>query len=289
MLDLKQQIIFEDQDIILINKPPGLVVNRADSNRDETFEDWLAAYLRLDEKPLADKKPTDEKTWQILVPSDFDDSYGSPEQIFLERRGLVHRLDKNTSGVLLAAKNPGALVNLLRQFRLRQTRKQYLCLTHGKFQLPQGVISLPLGRASSDRKKFAVVAEGRPAVTYYKVIKYYSGLNLDRLQQLIPAEEWKGFKKATTTYQQGFSLVECYPKTGRTHQIRVHMMHERHPLVGDQNYMGKSRGKTDGAWCRRHFLHAQWLEFTHPRTDQVLRIEAPLAHDLEMVLNLLEE
>ncbi|MBU0578439.1 RluA family pseudouridine synthase [Patescibacteria group bacterium] len=264
-------IIHEDQDIWIINKPAGLVVNQAKTVSEPTLQDWLKEKL-ADEKAVASNE---------LVPGDFDDSFGTPEEIFTQRLGLVHRLDKNTSGVLILAKNPGALVNLLAQFKKRQIEKKYVCLTHGKFRVPAGTINAPLGRMSADRQKFAVVSSGRPAVTRYEVQEFYSGFSDQGKEQL------KKSGKKISLYQ-GFSLVYCWPKTGRTHQIRVHMKHWKHPLVGDGKYVGKRRAKLDALWCPRQFLHAAEIKFTHPRSGEEASFKVELSQDLKEVLKFLQ-
>lgn len=280
-------ILYEDQDILVLNKTAGVVVNQAQTNKGLSIQEWFV------QQGLA--KLLSKANWQALVPANFDANYGTPEETFNRRQGLVHRLDKNTSGALLLAKNPGALVNLLSQFKQRLTQKIYHCLVHGKPQVPEGFINAPLARSSKDRKKFAVVAGGRTASTHYQLIKEYRSEKL--IQHLIK----QGFKnsglssqekklleaKNLRMYQSGFALIACQPKTGRTHQIRVHMKHLGHALVGDSTYTGKKRAKTDAIWCPRQFLHAMSLEFSHPRTGKKTIIKAPLALDLQAVLALL--
>jgi 23S rRNA pseudouridine1911/1915/1917 synthase len=265
------EIIFEDQDILVVSKPAGMVSNRAVSVKEPSLQDWLA-------EKLAAETMVD---WQELVPADFSEEFGTAEEIFKERIGLVHRLDKDTSGVMVAAKNPGSLVNLLAQFRERKVNKKYTCLTHGKFRVPQGTIRAPLGRSRKNRQRFDVASEGRAAITEYKVDDYYPDLNEQGLEKL------KEFKKKLSSYQ-GFSLVNCWPKTGRTHQIRVHLRHWQHPLVGDEKYVGKKRAKLDKVWCPRQFLHASQIKFTHPRTNEEVNFEAELAEDLQQALGFLE-
>jgi 23S rRNA pseudouridine1911/1915/1917 synthase len=264
------EIIHQDQDILVINKPAGIVVNKAKSVREPTVQDWVSNQL----------SDIQESQWQELVPTKFDDQYGAPVEIFNQRQGLAHRLDKDTSGVMVWAKNPGSLVNLMHQFKQHQVKKKYTCLTHGKFRIPEGTISAPLGRARVDRQKFAVVSEGREAVTEYQVAQYYPGFSEQGRQEL------EQIKKKLSLYQ-GFSLVDCWPKTGRTHQIRVHMKHWLHPLVGDDKYVGKRRAKLDKMWCPRQFLHAARLEFVHPRTQKEVNFTADLTQDLEQVLKFL--
>lgn len=274
-------ILHQDEDMLVINKPPGLVVNRAQTVKDETVQDWM-------EKQLA-SSPTDKKNWQSLLPTDFNDSYGSPTEIFKQRTGLVHRLDKNTSGVMILAFNPGSLVNLLAQFRKRQVQKKYLCLVHGHLKVKDGEISARLGRARRDRKKFAVVSDGREAVTQYTVVGEYDGLSsfidCPVFAQLEP-QQLSLLKKNLRIYNQGFSLVECRPLTGRTHQIRVHLAHLQHPLVGDVTYVGRKRVKLDVMWCPRHFLHASQLQLSHPRTQKQVVYKAELWDDLVTVLSI---
>jgi 23S rRNA pseudouridine1911/1915/1917 synthase len=201
----------------------------------------------------------------------------------------VHRLDKDTSGALLLAKNPGSLVNLLHQFKTRQVTKQYLCLVHGKFGIPAATVSFPMGRGSHNRQVFTVRADGREAVTEYKVQGFYPQLAVEKVAAVLPATHHLDLKQLTKRFSiyQGFSLVECWPKTGRTHQIRVHMAHLKHPLVGDTTYVGKKRQALDPLWCPRQFLHASQLTFTHPRSGEVLTMAAPLAADLEKVVEYL--
>ncbi len=276
---LPNDILFEDKDILVLNKPAGLVVNRADTTSEETLQDWLA------EQVIGDWSQTSREAWLPLVPSEFAAEYGTPEEIFAERLGLVHRLDKETSGALVLAKNPGALVNLLAQFKNRQVTKQYLALCHGKFGVEHDTLHLPLGRASHNRQQFAVRPDGRTAETEYQVQTFFPHLDIEKVMAL-PTAQGSDIRRKAKVYQ-GFSLVACWPHTGRTHQIRVHLAHIKHPLVGDAVYVGKKRQSLDAAWCPRHFLHAAELSFKHPRTDQTVHISAPLTPDLGAVLELL--
>jgi 23S rRNA pseudouridine1911/1915/1917 synthase len=280
------QVIFEDQDLLVINKPPGVVVNRAETVGEPTIQDWMMAYLaQSSEASSSATQAVSQENWQALIPADFQAEYGTPEVIFSERQGIVHRLDKETSGALLLAKNPGSLVALLKQFKDHQVKKTYQCLVHGKFSVSQDVISLPMGRASHDRKQFAVRSDGREAITEYRVEKFYPQLDSDKLKAL-PQAKGQNIAKKIKMYQ-GFSLVTCLPKTGRTHQIRVHLAHLRHPLVGDKVYAGKKRQALDHLWCQRHFLHASELTFTHPRTHERVTVNAPLPQDLQAALDFL--
>lgn len=276
------EILYQDDDLVVINKPPGVVVNRAATIKVPTLQDWMGELLMNEG---AGGKEVTDATWQMLVPADFDATFGTPADIFAQRQGIVHRLDKDTSGVMVLAKNPGALVALLRQFKHRQTEKKYLALVHGKFAVPEAVVNAPLGRASQDRKLFSVKAGGREAVTTYKVQREYKEVNQLELTARQPDLTNQTVRRFSI--YQGFSLVACWPKTGRTHQIRVHMAHLQHPLVGDLTYVGKKRKSLDPVWCPRQFLHAESLEFTHPRTGERMTISAPLTPDLQAVLDLL--
>lgn len=270
---LTPTILFEDQDLWVINKPPGLVINKADTVKEPTLQDWLA------DQVTEAHWPTD---WHKITPADFAGEFGTPEVIMAERQGVVHRLDKETSGVMVAAKHPGSLVALLQQFKQRHVSKTYQCLVHGKFAVPHDVVSLPIGRSSHSQLKFAVKAEGRPAITEYWVEAYHPGLDMAKIKAESAFSGLNLPRKAKI--YQGFSLVKCHPETGRTHQIRVHMAHLQHPLVGDATYAGRKRQGVDAIWCDRHFLHALDLTFTHPRTKEKLRFEAPLWPDLVTTL-----
>lgn len=262
-------IVFEDADLLALHKPAGVVVNDAQSVQQQTIQSWARTYI----------KTSDGVGWSALVPADFDPSYGTPESIFERRSGMVHRLDKNTSGVLLFAKNPGALVNMLQQFRERSVKKTYQCLVHGQLSQESGVVSVPIGRRQRDRKLYGVTPNGRPASTEFSVLETYSKITQECLKKHAIQ------KKSIRIYEQGFSLVSCKPKTGRTHQIRVHMAHLHHPIVGDTSYAGRKRAKLDAVWCPRQFLHATRLICTHPRTGEQLKLQAELAQDLQSVLN----
>jgi len=201
--------------------------------------------------------------------------------------------------VLLLAKHPAALINLLSQFKERQVSKEYLCLVHGKVQPPEATLNIPLGRASRDRKLFSAQPDGRPAITQYKVAQLFTDLKVPELYEDLQKSQGRGvplelaklslagLKKRLSVYQ-GFSLVQCWPKTGRTHQIRVHMAQIQHPLVRDQTYVGKKRKILDPLWCSRQFLHAASISFEQPRTKKKLTLTAKLPDDLIKTLNYLE-
>lgn len=212
-------ILFEDEHLLVLNKPPGIVVHPGAGNSGGTLVNALLHHC--------------------------DELSGIGG---VERPGIVHRLDKDTSGCLVVAKNDLAHRELSRQFAGRETTKRYLALAHGLPKIPRGLIDAPIARHPVDRKKMAVCApgKGRSAQTRYGVIQV-----LDRL-----------------------SLIECRLLTGRTHQIRVHLKHLGHPLAGDQVY---GRGGQDG--FPRQMLHAWKLGFTHPATQQPVEFCADLPPD----------
>ncbi len=288
MNNATMEILFEDRDLVVIDKPAATIVNDAQTVPDEqvTIQEWF------------DERYTDvytsvrsDREWEALVPSDFSDEYGSPMDIFEKRRGLTHRLDKDTSGALILAKNPGAMVEMLRQFRKRAVEKTYRCLTHGKFSIEEDTLRMPLGRDPHDRRRFDVRPTGRKSETSYRVEEFWPHLDEKMVRQWWHdrGEEFpvSNFRKRIKIYQ-GFSLVSCFPKTGRTHQIRVHMSAVDHPLVADEVYAGSKRVQLDTVWCPRQFLHAVEVSFTHPRTGEPLTIEAPITGDLQQALSFLK-
>lgn len=239
-------IIYEDEYLLALNKPAHLVVNRAESVKTKTIQDWI----EISFPELFKLNQTHES---------FD--------IFRERSGMVHRLDKDTSGVLLWSKDPETLTLLMSQFKERLVHKTYMALVHGWFTTHTGTIRVPMGRLSRNRKQFGVVVGGKMTETEYQVEQEF---------------------KANPQYPGGFSLVKLFPKTGRTHQLRVVLKHLNHPIVGDSHYVGKKRSKHDAKWCQRQFLHAYAIEFNHPRTNQNLNLTAELSPDLKIVLDGLE-
>lgn len=246
------QVLFEDEHLLAINKPSGMIVNRgfvghAPTAQGTTLQDWvesLSFWPASPESNRGERRP----------------GSASGMTAFWQRSGIVHRLDKETSGVLLIAKTPEAFAELQRQFKARETEKVYVGLVHGRVEPEKGEIDAPIGRNPKVRTKFAVVESGRQAFTEYRVIANFSSRG------------------------EEFSLVEFYPKTGRTHQIRVHAKHIGHPIVSDYLYAGRKTARRDRKWCPRLFLHAQKLTFTHPTSDKRITVEAPLPHELHDIL-----
>lgn len=229
----KPGIIFEDESLLVIDKPTGWITNEADTTVNQSVvQNWVAANFEF---PTAKDK--------------------------LFRSGIVHRLDKETSGILLIAKTKEAFVNLQSQFKTRQVAKTYLALVHGQVDLPGGAgeIKAPVGRLPWRRDRFGVLAGGREAVTRYKVIQNYE------------------IKK------NKFSLLELTPLTGRTHQIRIHLKYLGYPVVADEFYAGRKTARDDRQWCPRLFLHAAKISFLHPKTGKRVEFESALPIKLEEI------
>lgn len=289
-------ILYEDDDLLVINKPPFVVVNRSQTQSERTIQDWMEERLKGEGlwPGKVGKSLVNEEESKLIL--------GDPLEVFTERVGVVHRLDKETSGVLLLAKNPEALIACMAQFKQRQTQKTYVALVHGKLQPSNGEINLPIGRNPRMRLQFAVVESGKESVTHYKVSGYYPHIDIQRiikeqkqteekfneLQQKAVSGMSKKFSRAAKIYQ-GFTLVELEPKTGRTHQIRVHLAHLKHPIVGDKLYSGIKRRLVDQYWCYRNFLHAKKLKIIHPRIKGEIEFEAPLSEDLQKALSFLSD
>ncbi|PIZ68388.1 RluA family pseudouridine synthase, partial [Candidatus Roizmanbacteria bacterium CG_4_10_14_0_2_um_filter_36_35] len=221
-----------------LDKPSGWVVNDAETTKGQkTVQDWLR--------------------------QNFQFSIFSFQEM---RNGIVHRLDKETSGILLVAKTPEAFVELQRQFKERIVKKTYFALVHGKVEPAEGEINAPVGRTSWNRERFGITLEGKEAKTKYKVLSRFT-----RLVYPVRAS--------------CFSLVELYPESGRTHQIRVHMQYRGYPLVGDEFYAGKKTAAEDRKWCPRVFLHAAKISFLNPKTGKPVEFKSSLPEELENVLS----
>ena len=241
MYNCQAIVIYQDNDIIVVNKPAGIAVHKGVAEKGETLADWLI-----------EKFPEMKKVGD------------NPEL----RPGIVHRLDKDTSGVLVAARNQKSFEFLKNQFQKREVVKKYLALVEGELKNDNGTIDLPIGRSRSDfRKKLAsdsAKGELREAVTEYKVLERFGNV-----------------EHSMSNIGHPYTLVEAYPKTGRTHQIRVHFKAIGHPIVCDSLYGGKRMTCPYG--LARHFLHANFLEFISPSGAR-LKLEADLPEDLEKAL-----
>ncbi|MBW1982328.1 MAG: RluA family pseudouridine synthase [Deltaproteobacteria bacterium] len=232
-------ILFEDDFLIVVNKPPGMVVHPASGHRQGTLVHGLLYHCGQ------------------LAP------LGGPL-----RPGVVHRLDKNTSGILVVAKNNEAYYHLSRQFKKRSVYKEYCALVHGRMAESSGCVEAPMHRSQRNRKKMGVVAGGRQAFTEWRV----------------EAE----FSEAT--------LLKVIIKTGRTHQIRVHLAHIHHPVVGDTTYGGRRRStairnplvRARFNKVKRQLLHARSIMFEHPATGKRVEFNASLPEDFASVVNFLQ-
>lgn len=227
--DIPIEIIYEDNDIIVVNKPKGMVVHPANGNPDGTL---VNAIMNICKDSLS----------------------GIGGQI---RPGIVHRLDKDTSGLLIVAKNDKAHINLSEQIKNREVVKKYIALVRGVVKENHATIDMPIARSDKDRKKMAVRKDGKKAITHFNVIKRYDG----------------------------YTLLDIKIDTGRTHQIRVHLAEIGYPVVGDIVY---SNGKNPFGVIGQ-MLHAKSLEFKHPTTGETLKLEAPLPAYFQDVLNELEK
>ena len=238
--DIPLDIIYEDQDLIVLNKQADMIVHPARGNLHGTLVNALAFY---------------------------SDKLSSGTDEF--RPGIIHRLDRDTTGVMVVAKNDTAQWKIAKQFERRQTKKSYLAVVHGTPELTADRISAPLGVHPRIREKYAIRPEiGKEAITFYEVLESF----------------------------RGFSLLGLTPKTGRTHQIRVHLLYIKHPIVGDDMYGGKlvypwqlqdSEPAAQDPVITRCALHASTLEFKHPTTNEMLKFQAPLPDDMQNLLDML--
>ena len=246
-------VLYEDDDLMAINKQPNLIIHPARGNWTGTLVNALAYYF--------------QQNWRSIT------ELPVSGEIF--RPGIVHRLDRDTTGVILVAKSELALWRLGRQFELRKIQKTYSAIVHGRMSLDEDVIDMPIGKHPKIKEKFSVHRlTGKPypsttksAITRYKV--------LQRFDKVGPAGA-------------SFTLVEMYPKTGRTHQLRVHMSYMGHPIVADKMYGGgpvylsQLMGHAEqavGPLITRQALHAHTIEFRHPRDERPMKIEAPWHED----------
>ncbi len=218
------EIIYEDSDIIVVNKPKGMVVHPANGNPDGTLVNSLMDICKDSLSGIGGEK----------------------------RPGIVHRLDKDTSGILIVAKNDKSHINLSDQIKNHEVEKTYIAFVKGYIKENEATINMPIGRSTKDRKKMAVVRNGKQAITHFKVIKRY----------------------------KNYTLLEVKIETGRTHQIRVHLAQIGYPIVGDSTY---SNGKNEWGIVGQ-CLHAKSLKFKHPTTGKEMYLEAKIPEYFEKLI-----
>jgi len=240
--DIPLNIIYEDSCLIILNKQPGMLVHPARGNTHGTLVNALVFYSDKLSSGLGEFRP-----------------------------GIVHRLDKNTTGVMVVAKDDTTQWKIAKQFERRQVNKNYLAIVHGTPELTADRIKVPLGIHPRVREKYAIRPEiGKEAITFYEVLEPF----------------------------RGFSLLKLTPETGRTHQIRVHLSYIKHPIVADDMYGGSvvypwqladAEPAVQQPVISRVALHAHMLEFRHPKTDEMVKFEAPLPEDMQNLLDMLRK
>ena len=229
--DIPIEIIYEDSDIIVVNKPKGMVVHPANGNPDGTLVNAIMSICK-------------------------DSLSGIGGEI---RPGIVHRIDKDTSGILIVAKNDKAHIHLSEQIKNHEVKKTYMAMVRGMVKENQATIHMPIGRSNKDRKKMAVTKKGKEAITHFNVIERFP--------------------------QHNCTLLEVKIETGRTHQIRVHLAQIGYPIIGDTTY---SNGKNE--WnIQGQCLHAKSLRFRHPATEQEMYLEAELPKYFQELLDMLKK
>lgn len=230
------RIVFEDDHMLALLKPSGWITNKASTTKNQpVLQKWIEDNL------------------------DFEISKN--EKL---RSGIVHRLDKETSGIILVAKNEEIMRALQSKFKQREVKKKYTALAHNVSAQKEGTIDAPVGRLPWRRDRFGVLPGGRSATTHFKVKHLYA------------------------RKEEKFTLFELEPVTGRTHQIRIHLKYINHPIVGDHFYAGRKTARNDRKWCPRLFLHASSIELSHPKDDTKLKLTADLPSDLQSCLDTLK-
>ena len=227
--DIPLDVVYEDDDVIVVNKPTGLVVHPAPGHPDGTLVNALLHHCGDSLSGIGGEK----------------------------RPGIVHRIDRDTSGLIIAAKNDAAHLALSAQLKDHSLSRTYECLVTGNMKQDSGTVDAPIGRSSADRKKMAVVPTGRRAVTHWEVVARYPGV----------------------------THLRCRLETGRTHQIRVHMAYIGHPILGDTVYGAKKPVPGLTGQC----LHATGLRFVHPRTGETVELHCPLPEEFTRMVEKLEK
>ena len=213
-------ILYEDSYILVLNKPSGVVVNKSVTSSDITIQDKIAGYIVADDE----------------------------ESEFFQRAGIVHRIDKDTSGVLLIAKDIGSFKRLQKQFKRREVTKEYVAVVHGEIKDDMFEVNAPIKRNPRNRLKYAIVEGGKEAVTRFEKLKTINNL----------------------------TVLKCFPKTGRTHQIRIHLTALGHPIIMDTLYSNVLQLSEAKEKFPRMLLHATKITIKHPQSGEMVTFEAPL-------------
>ena len=224
--EMELEIVYEDDDLLVVNKASGLVVHPAPGHYKDTLVNGLMYHMTTLSDLNGDTRP-----------------------------GIVHRIDKDTSGLLMVAKNNKAHTILAEELKKKKTKREYIALVEGVIKNKRGKIDAPIGRNKNNRLKMDITSSGKPAVTYFEVLETFEKM----------------------------SLIKCVLETGRTHQIRVHMAYIKHPVVGDFIY-GSSKVNEFG-----QYLHAKTLGFTHPTTRKFMQFDSELPKEFNDLLNSLKK
>lgn len=254
--DILLDIIFEDEEILVVNKPAGMVVHPGAGVKSGTLVNAFLGHISSDNMDEQDEPGEQEESIDL-------------SSITPGRPGIVHRLDKGTSGVIIIAKTVKSYYNLAEQFKEHSIRRKYIALVCGNPKQDSAIIVAPIGRSQRDRKKMAVTPiNSREATTQFRVVENY----------------------------EGYSLLDVFPKTGRTHQIRVHLAHIGHPVVGDYTYGSQKRDieATKNQSVRnainklsRQALHAQILGIIHPVSGEYMEFSSPIPEDIQSIIDAL--
>ena len=232
-------MIFEDDSLLILDKPPGWVVNEAaTTKRTPVIQSWIKANYQFE--------TAESRRYRSVI---------------------VHRIDKVTSGLLMIAKQKNVFSFLQKQFKQREVKKVYMALAHGSVEPEKETIKVPVGRLTWNRERFGVIPGGRKAETRYLIVSKFMARKSKEI----------------------LSMLELYPKTGRTHQIRIHLKYIGHPIVADEFYAGRKTARRDRIWCPRLFLHASGIKFKHPKTGKRVRFTSELPEDLKNSLSNLKK
>lgn len=255
-------IVFENEKFLVVNKPFGVVVNRAESIKGETVQDWVEEqgwFKKLKNYPIE----------SMILGKDGTKNQNNENSVYWQRSGVCHRLDKETSGCLLIAKNPVTLRYFLGLFKDRKITKRYKALVHGNVEPSFGEVVLPIKRSIIEREKWRVYYDGKKAVTMWSVLNVYN------------------FNSENQQWKNKLTLLDVGLKTGRTHQIRVHLSFLGWPIFADDKYLNSKQRKVDRDYLLHHFLHSAFLGFKD-EVGNLVEVESPLPEECLALLQRLE-